>query len=162
MNEQRRIDVREFAEFAGGAIEDSELVPLGTLEEVCGRWDKDTPLEMVCKSGGRARQAQERLLALGFSDVRVLEGGIDGWIANGKSVVRMERRPWSLERQVRVGAGSMVVISLLLAWTVSPLFLSVTALVGAGLVFAGATDICLMARLLSKLPWNHPRSSPVQ
>ncbi|CAN5480270.1 rhodanese-like domain-containing protein [soil metagenome] len=156
MEKRQWIDVREFAEYAGGAIEGSELVPLGTLEQASSSWDKQDSLMLICKSGKRAAKAQAQLIAQGFVNVSVLEGGVDGWIASGKPVVKAARRPWSLERQVRVGAGSMVVISLLLALSISPLFFLWTGFVGAGLVFAGVTDICMMARLLSLLPWNRP------
>jgi hypothetical protein len=65
-----------------------------------------------------------------------------------------DRRPWSIERQVRAVAGSLVLLTMLLAYLVSHLFLIGTALIGAGLLFAGVSDICMMASLLGRLPWN--------
>jgi hypothetical protein len=67
-----------------------------------------------------------------------------------------KRKPWSLERQVRAMAGSMVVLSTVVGLTVSPWFFAWALFVGAGLTFAGVSDICLMATLLGKLPWNRP------
>lgn len=60
----------------------------------------------------------------------------------------------SLERQVRIAAGALVLIGLALAWAIHPYFLALAAFVGAGQVFAGLTDFCGMAILLSKMPWN--------
>ncbi len=64
------------------------------------------------------------------------------------------RKTISLERQVRIGAGSLVLAGVLLGWFVRPEFIWLSGLVGAGLVFAGITDICGLALLLAKAPWN--------
>lgn len=150
------IDVREYPEFAAGHIEGSRLVPLGTLPQQCAAWDRATPLTLVCKSGRRAEQARQQLDALGFTALTVLNGGIDAWRDAGKPLHVLERRPWSMERQVRIAAGSLVLLTLLLAQLVSPWFLAATAFVGAGLVFAGVSDLCMMASLLGRLPWSRP------
>ncbi len=60
----------------------------------------------------------------------------------------------SLERQVRIVAGSLVVIGVVLGYFVHPWFVGLSAFVGAGLVFAGITDFCGMGLLLAKFPWN--------
>jgi len=60
----------------------------------------------------------------------------------------------SLERQVRIGAGILVLIGVTLAWAVHPAFIAIAGVVGAGLVFAGVTDYCGMAMVLGKMPWN--------
>ena len=150
------IDVREFPEFAAGHIAQSRLVPLGTLDRACEAWDRSQPLMLVCKSGRRAEAARLLLEARSFTHLSVLAGGIDAWLAAGKPLVVEPRKPWSMERQVRVAAGTLVLLSLLFAWLVSPLFLAATAFVAAGLVFAGISDICMMASLLGRLPWNRP------
>ncbi len=148
------IDVREYPEFAAGHIAGSHLAPLGSLAAISAGWDRSQPLLLICKSGRRAEKARQQLSAAGFSSLRVLEGGIDGWRAAGKPVEVEQRQPWSMERQVRTVAGSLVLLTLALAWLVSRWFLLGTAFVGAGLVFAGVSDICMMARLLGRLPWN--------
>jgi hypothetical protein len=61
-----------------------------------------------------------------------------------------------MERQVRTAAGSLILISLALARSVSHTFLFATAFVGVGLVFAGVSNTCLMASILGRLPWNRP------
>ena len=150
------IDVREFPEYVAGSIPGSKLVPAGTLESQAETWSRHEPVVLVCRSGRRASTAAAVLHKMGFSHVAVLEGGIEAWKAAGLSVQSAERKPWSLERQVRVIAGSMVLLSALLALIVSPWFLTWTVLVGAGLTFAGVSDICLMASVLGKMPWNRP------
>lgn len=58
----------------------------------------------------------------------VLEGGWDGWWAAGKPLAIVERQPWSMERQVRTTAGSLVLLTIGLAYAVSPLFLFGTSI----------------------------------
>lgn len=153
------IDVREYPEFAGGAIPGARLVPLAHLTAKTSSWDRSKMYVLVCKSGKRSEQAAQKLIAAGFSQVALLEGGTDAWIASGFPVHAIEKRPWSLERQVRVVAGSMVVISALLGLALSPWFFSWTVFVGAGLVFAGVTDTCMMASILGRMPWNRAARS---
>ena len=148
------IDVREFPEYAAGHIADSTLVPLGSLPAASATWDRTAPLVLVCRSGRRAEQARQTLAAVGFQHLSVLEGGIDAWRAADKPLTRNERRPWAMERQVRIVAGSLVVGFIALALLVSTKFLIGAALVGAGLVFAGVSDTCMMASVLGRIPWN--------
>lgn len=148
------IDVREYPEFAAGAIRGARLVPLSKLHTHAPNWAKDTPFVLICKSGRRAMQAAERLESMGFLSVSILEGGVDRWTQEGLPLEIALRRPWALERQVRVAAGSFIVIFSTLGFTVSPRFFWGTALVGAGLVFAGVSNTCMMGTVLSKMPWN--------
>jgi len=154
----RWIDVREYPEYAAAYIEGSELIPLGTLAAASSTWNRSRPIILVCRSGRRAEQARLLLASRGFQSLTVLEGGIEAWREQGHSVLSIERRPWSLERQVRVAAGSLVLITLALAFFVSNYFLIGTALIGSGLVFAGVSDICMMASVLGRMPWNRQRS----
>lgn len=151
-----KIDVREYPEFASGHIAGSRLVSLGSIDQASSDWNPAEPLLLVCKSGRRAEQARQQLAAKGFTALSVLEGGIDAWRTSGRPLVTIDHAPWSLERQVRIAAGSLVLLTIALAYIVSPLFLLGATLVGAGLVFAGVSDICMMASLLARLPWNRP------
>jgi rhodanese-related sulfurtransferase len=108
---------------------------------------------IVCRSGGRARQAFDKLTSGGVSDLAVLEGGVTAWEGAGLPVVR-GRKTISLERQVRIAAGALVLVGSLLSYCIHPGFIAVPAFVGAGLVFAGATDTCGMGMLLARMPWN--------
>ena len=154
------IDVREYPEYSAGAIPGSELVPLSEVEKRATEWKKDQPLVLVCRSGKRAQSAAEKLEHLGFQNLSVLEGGMEGWKLAGLPVKVADRKPWSLERQVRAIAGAMVVLSALHGVSVSSWFFAWTIFVGAGLVFAGVTDVCLMGTVLGKMPWNQqPRAT---
>ena len=148
------IDVREFPEYAAGAIKDSRLVPLSTVEREAPKWDKTQAVLLVCRSGKRAAQAADILERLGFKNVNVLQGGFEAWKAAGLPSHIEEHKPWSLERQVRAIAGGMVLLFTLVGLVFSQWFLALTLFVGAGLLFAGVTDVCLMATALGKLPWN--------
>lgn len=148
------VDVREYVEFASGHIEGARLAPLGDVESMAEGWPREQALVLVCKAGSRAERARRRLAAKGFEELMVLEGGMDRWRAEGRPVVTEKRQPWAMERQVRIVAGSLVLITLALGLGVSKFWLIGTGLVGAGLVFAGVSDICMMASVLGRLPWN--------
>jgi rhodanese-related sulfurtransferase len=152
------IDVREYPEFATGHIQDAQLVPLGTVADASKTWDKSVPLLLVCKSGPRAEQARQTLSANGFTSLTVLPGGMDAWSSAGKPVVKDSYQPWAMERQVRTVAGTLVVTTVALGVFTSPYFLIGTALVGAGLAFAGISNTCMMASVLGRMPWNRRRA----
>src|SRR5690606_4870855 len=108
---------------------------------------------LVCRSGQRARQAENALREIGMQNLHILEGGMNAWEAAELPVERGRPR-LSLERQVRIGAGALAAAGGLLALLGNPLFALVPALVGSGLGFAGVTDFCPMALLFGKLPYN--------
>ena len=91
--------------------------------------------------------------AFGVANVISVDGGTDACIADGLTIER-GKKAISLERQVRIVAGSMVLVGAVLALTVHPYWAALPAFVGAGLVFAGVTDTCGMGMLLMKMPWN--------
>ncbi len=152
------IDVREYPEFALGALPQAQLVPLSSLAEACLGWDPHERRILVCKSGKRSRQAAELLRERGFTNLAVLEGGTEAWIAAGLPVKR-QAGPWSMERQVRVIAGSLGLAGTLLGTMLNPWFFLLPGFIGAGLTFSGITDTCMMATLLAKLPWNRASAS---
>ena len=114
---------------------------------------------VICRSGSRGRQACEKFLAAGFTDVANVEGGTQACVEAGLPVVR-GKKAISLERQVRIAAGSLVLLGVLLGWLVHPAFLGLSAFVGAGLVFAGVTDTCGMGMMLARMPWNQVKDAP--
>ena len=152
----RWIDVREYPEFAEGHIEGAEHVPLGTLHRASQDWDRSEPLTLVCRSGRRAEQARQVLAEKGFLSLKVLEGGVDAWKNSGQPLNVLANKPWSMERQVRVTAGSLVLGFFGLGLLTSKKFFLGAALVGAGLVYAGVSNTCMMASVLGRMPWNDP------
>lgn len=158
-HEAEVIDVRTPAEFAEVHAEGARLVPLDQLDPKSIMAARNgaagaEPLYVICKSGGRAAKACERFESAGFANVFSIEGGTAAWEAAGLPVVRGACRVISLERQVRIGAGTLVLIGMALGWLVHPALYGLSAFVGAGLVFAGVTDWCGMGMLLARMPWN--------
>ena len=155
------IDVRTSAEFDAAHIPGSYHVPLETLSEHRDEFRAlSQQVVLICQSGGRASQAGEMLAAAGLTNVRVLEGGLGQWTLTGGPVDRGRGR-WSLERQVRGVAGSLVVLSVVASLFV-PALVVVAGLVGAGLVFSALTNTCGMALLLAKLPYNRGAACDVR
>jgi rhodanese-related sulfurtransferase len=150
----RVLDVRTPAEFESAHIPGAYNVPLDTLREHRGdllaHLDEDVVL--VCRSGQRAAQAEASLAATGLPNLRVLDGGMLAWESAG-APVRRGRARWDLERQVRLVAGSIVLLSVLGSLLV-PGLQWVAAAVGGGLTVAALTDTCAMGMLLSRLPYN--------
>ncbi|HET9464697.1 MAG TPA: rhodanese-like domain-containing protein [Gemmatimonadales bacterium] len=158
----RLLDVRTPAEYDSAHIAGAYNVPLDTLGEHAAEIRSVTePIVLVCQSGGRARKAEEALRAAGMSNLHVLDGGMNGWIAEGQAVRRGVPN-LSLERQVRIVAGTLAATGGLLALLVNPLFALLPAFVGSGLVFAGITDTCGMALALTKLPYNRAAGCDVE
>lgn len=150
------VDVRTPAEFREVHIPGSVNIPLADVElhlEELKRQGQDKQIVLVCRSGQRAAKACERLGAAGLRQCAVLEGGLARWVESGYTVER-GRKAISLERQVRIAAGSMVLGGTVLGLLVHPAFFAVPVFVGGGLVFAGLTDTCGMAMLLARMPWN--------
>lgn len=148
------IDVRDYAEFAGERVAAAKLIPLDELEKRSRELDRTRPIYLMCRTGRRSAQAQQKLKRLGFADVINVMGGLEAWKKANLPVERDENAPWSLERQVRLAAGSLVLLGVLASVFVHPYFVWLAGFVGAGLVFAAVTDTCLMGMLLAKMPWN--------
>jgi rhodanese-related sulfurtransferase len=149
------IDVRTPAEHGEIHIEGSHLMPLDRLDATAVKalaTDVDGCV-LICRSGKRATNALEKLASAGCENLQVLEGGVTAWDAAGLPVKR-GAKAMSLERQVRIGAGAMVLIGVILGSQVHGAFYGLSAFVGAGLMFAGITDWCGMAMVLAKMPWN--------
>jgi rhodanese-related sulfurtransferase len=158
------LDVRTPVEFRELHVHFARNVPLDQLDPAAvmaeRNGSRDEPLYVICRSGGRAKQACDRIGAAGFPHVVSVAGGTEAWDEAGLPVVR-GKKAISLERQVRIAAGSLVVLGAMLAWLVHPVFVGLCAFIGAGLVFAGATDTCGMGMLLAKMPWNRVKGGRV-
>ncbi len=148
-------DVRTPAEFASAHIPGSYNVPLDLLPEHAHAISSvvDEPVVLVCRSGMRARQAEQSLGTVELPGLHILDGGLSAWEAAGLPLNRGRQR-WSLERQVRGVAGSLVLAGALGGLLVWPPLGLLAAGVGAGLAFSAITDTCGMALLLARLPYN--------
>lgn len=146
------IDVRTPAEFWSSHVAHARNVPLDRLDAADFK-GHDGPLYVICQKGGRGRQACERLMAAGVLQAANVEGGTLACEAAGLPLER-GKQTMSLERQVRIAAGTLVVIGVALGAVLHPAWLGLAGFVGAGLVFAGVTDTCGMGMLLARMPWN--------
>jgi len=157
------VDVRTPAEF-------DAVHAVGALNQPLDRLDpkafaaqhpklESAPVFLICQTQARSVLAAERFVKAGLGPVYVVQGGTQRWLEAGLPVQRGTSRVISLERQVRIAAGSLVFLGVTLGYFVHPGFYGLAAFVGAGLVFAGITDFCGMGLLLAKLPWNSRRSA---
>ena len=156
-NSVELIDVRTPVEYREVHVTFARNVPLDSLrpDDVMKNRNgsTDDPVYVICKAGGRGAKACEQFQSAGYTNVINVTGGTDAWDQAGLAVNR-GKKAMSLERQVRIAAGSLVLIGVLLGYFVNPYFIGLSAFVGGGLVFAGLTDTCGMGMLLAKMPWN--------
>lgn len=151
---QTVIDVRTPAEFKALHVDGAESTPLDQLnaEEIAVH-QPNKPVYILCQSGKRAWMAAQKLADAGLVHPVVVDGGTLA-ASEAKVPVIHGKGAISVERQVRIAAGSLVFTGTLLGLFVQTGFFAIPALIGAGLVFAGVTDTCGMGLMLSKCPWN--------
>lgn len=151
------IDVRTPSEYRSAHIPIARSEPLESLEPkavVAGRVHPGEPLYVVCRSGNRSEKACAALVAAGYGDSVVnVEGGTLAWERAGLPLVR-GRYILPLDRQVRIATGFLVLLGAVLGYLVNPWFYALSAYCGAGMIFAGITDICPLAWTIAKMPWN--------
>jgi rhodanese-related sulfurtransferase len=158
------IDVRTAAEVANQSLEDSTHFPLQDLN--CAdikaylkkqNHDPEHPVYLLCASGQRATRAAEQLKDDLDCPLVIIDGGIGALNTAGISVQQGTGKTISLERQVRITSGCLVLLGVILGSLLNPWFYTISALVGTGLAFSGITDSCGMAMLLARMPWNRAR-----
>lgn len=148
------IDIREPDEYARRHVKGARSQPLSRLDGAHLTIDPAKAVVFACRSGMRTKSNCERLAACVEGEAYMLEGGVDAWAAAGLPVETGAKAPLELMRQVQIAAGSLILIGVTLGSLVHPAFYALSAFVGAGLMFAGATGSCAMARLLAIAPWN--------
>ncbi len=154
------LDVRTAAEVKASGLHDSVNIPLHELtpervnSEIAQSGKDSSRVYLLCQAGRRAEMAADQLAGHIAAELIVIDGGMDALKqaqiplqSNGKTVI-------SLERQVRIAAGFLVLSGVLLGVFVNPNFYFLSGFVGAGLIFAGITDTCMMGMLIARMPWN--------
>jgi rhodanese-related sulfurtransferase len=144
------VDIREPDEHARERVPGARNTPLSRL----GTLPDASAIVFHCRSGARTSANAARLGAAASCQAYILEGGIDAWKKAGLPVDADRGQPIEIMRQVQIVAGSLVLLGVLLGLSVAPAFLALSGFVGAGLVFAGLSGWCGMARLLAVMPWN--------
>lgn len=146
------IDVRDRSEYAAGSAANM-CWPVSEINESTLRdfirdhnLTADKKVVLLCARGMRAEQAANKLRGLIPNPIAVVEGGMAG-LSDSKQAM-------SIERQVRIAAGGLVLLGILCSVFVHPALLAVSAFVACGLIFAGITDWCGLGLLMMKMPWN--------
>jgi rhodanese-related sulfurtransferase len=158
----RVIDVRTHAEVNSESLADCAHFPLQELNGAAVKayleqqgHDSSQPVYLLCASGQRAAKAGEQLQGDLDNQLVIIEGGMNALKQLGIDIAKGSGNIISLERQVRIAAGSLVVLGVILGFAVNPGFYGLSGFVGAGLVFAGVTDSCGMGMVLARMPWNN-------
>src|SRR5262249_12132359 len=157
------IDVRTPVEYREAHVAAARNVPLDRLDPAAGMRSRNGSgggaLDVLCPSGSPGRPAGGKFLGRRVTHRAHLGGGPPGLVGSGPPVGR-GKKAISLERQVRIAAGLLVLLGAVLGWLVHPAFVGLSAFVGAGLVFAGVTDTCGMGMMLARMPWNRVQDAP--
>ena len=151
------IDVRTSLEYREIHVAFARNIPLIQLDPqaivLSRKGQADEPLYVICRSGARGQKACEKLQAAGIANIINVEGGTLAWAESGLPVIR-GKKAISLERQVRITIGLLVILGAVLAWLVDPVWIGLSAFMGAGLVYAGVFDSCPLAMIMARMPWN--------
>jgi len=149
------VDIRGADEFRRANIQGADNQPLDQLSSV----ERAGPVIFMCKTGMRTGSNAAKLAACCKGEAYILEGGLEGWKSAGLAVNEDNSQPLEIMRQVQITAGLLILLGVGLGMMVAPAWYGLSAFVGAGLLFAGATGWCGMANLLSLMPWNRTRSA---
>ncbi len=148
------LDVRSVLEFSQVHIKDSINIPIDMLSLKINDLSKaQESFVVLCRTGNRSPMAADMLVQSGIHGVKVMRGGMTRWQKEGLPVVKGEGGI-SLERQVRLIAGSLVLSGIAAAFLVHWAFILIPIFVSCGLIYSGLSDNCLMGMLLMHLPYN--------
>ena len=146
------IDVREPGEYAREHINTARNLPLSSLPQAVSL--QSETVVFVCRSGYRTQTNASLLAACVGAPAYALSGGVDGWKSAGFTTHIDHSKPIDMMRQVQIIAGLLILTGVALGTWLSPVFYGLSAFVGAGLLLAGTTGFCGMARILAYAAWN--------
>jgi rhodanese-related sulfurtransferase len=150
------VDIREPDEFARERVPGAQNRPMGGLTAI--RANGAPAVIFHCKSGMRTQANASRLAGAADCQAYLLEGGLEAWKKAGLPVAADRGQPLEIMRQVQITAGALVLLGVVLGTWVAPGFYGLSVFVGAGLMFAGISGWCGMAKLLAVMPWNRRAS----
>ena len=158
------IDVRTPGEYHSGHAAGARSFPLDRLDAktllASRQANADQPIYIICKSGGRSRQACQKLTAAGVGNLVNVDGGTEAWKNAGLPIEGASRRVLPLDRQIQATAGAVCLSGAILGTWLNPWFYLLCGIVGFGLFMAGLTGVCPMGMLLARMPWNqHSQAS---
>ena len=153
------IDVRTPVEFREVHVPGAINLPLDRVSpDAVLQLSNSLPVYVICQSGQRSSKACDCLADNPLVHVELVEGGTEGWIKSGLEVVRGKKAVMSLERQVRLTAGLLVLTGTLVGFFIHPAGLLLSGGVATGLSVSAITNTCPMAVLLGRMPWNQVRA----
>ena len=154
-NEAILIDVREPFEHNIKNIKQANLIPLSKITKCELPQHTNKKIVIHCQGGKRSQTACEKLLREDPSlEIYNLEGGIIKWEKECEGASSCTSSCLTLDRQVQLAIGILVLASIFLAYFLSEKFLLLTAFIALGLIFAALSGICSLSLLLAKCPWN--------
>jgi len=148
------VDVREPFEFASERIAGAVLHPLGSFDPTRVERIEGKRVVLCCRTGRRSATAAEKWLEAGYTEAIHLSGGLMAWKEASLPLEHSKKAPLDLMRQVQLSAGALILFGIVGGLLLTPWLLGLSAFVGAGLAFAGASGYCGMARALAVMPWN--------
>ena len=148
------IDIRDPGERSQMRIPEARWIPLTGVEAGLKAELNQKIGIFHCRSGRRTQVHADKLATVGYPETYILGGGIEAWKKAGYSVDSDSKAPIEIMRQVQIAAGGLVLLGVVLGASVHAGFFGLSAFIGAGLVFSGATGSCAMASMLAKLPFN--------
>jgi len=149
------VDVRTQAENRSLSIQEATNIPLDDLNKNLKELEKYDTVFLHCRSGVRSQEGCNKLQNLKNTDVINVKGGILEWQAQGFSTIKSQKGiSFSITQQIFIIAGSLILIGAILSKLINSNWIYLSAFIGAGLLFAGLSSHCFMAKLLSKMPWN--------
>ncbi len=148
------IDIRERDEYVREHITGSVSFPLSALDKGELTIDAGAHAVFHCRSGMRTDANCARLAAHVDGEAFVLDGGLEAWKQTGLPTTINTSVPIEINRQVQITAGALILSGIVASVALHPGFAAVSAIVGAGLIFAGISGWCGMAHILAMAPWN--------
>ena len=148
------LDVRTAGEYQSEHIDGTANIPLNEIDRHVNNLRGYKHIYVHCASGNRSSQACQKLNTLGLDNIVNVEGGLSAWKQAGFPVYRSTRAVLPINQQVQVAAGSLILLGVTLGTLINPLFIGISAFVGAGLTFAGLSGTCTMGLILARMPWN--------
>ncbi len=148
------LDVRTSAEFAEGHINGAINIELSTFtgkEQILYNKEK---IIVVCKGGIRAGRACQKVESILSNKMYILDGGMDSWASANFPIKCLKKVRFTVTQQMQMIVGFCVAIGSILSLTVCKIFAIIPLFFGCGLLFSGMTGMCLLVKLLGKLPWN--------
>jgi rhodanese-related sulfurtransferase len=148
------IDVREPDEFKNTHLKESVNIPLSVFQnsaDAVKALAQNMKVVLLCQSGTRAGNAYN--LIDSKDNIVVFEGGLNKW-QDESLLVKGQKQKLSIMRQVMIAAGLLVLLGSIGTLGIHVSMVWLTIFVGAGLLFAGVSGICMMAQILGKMPWN--------